>query len=65
MKFTFKCNSCNETKEIKSDSKAENPICEKCGKKMVRIFSFVKPDSMDNDMCEIGRRMSYHSNTNN
>ena len=56
MKFTFKCNSCNEIKEIKSDSKAENPICEKCGK---------KPDSMDNDMCEIGRRMSYHSNTNN
>ena len=32
---------------------------------MVRVFSFVKPDSMDNDMCEIGRRMSYHSNTNN
>lgn len=65
MKFTFKCNSCNEIKEIKSDSKAENPICEKCGKKMVRVFNFVKPDSMDNDMCEIGRRMSYHSNTNN
>ena len=65
MKFTFKCNSCNEIKEIKSDSKAENPICEKCRKKMVRVFSFVKPDSMDNDMCEIGRRMSYHSNTNN
>ena len=65
MKFTFKCNSCNEIKEIKSDSKAENPISEKCGKKMVRVFSFVKPDSMDNDMCEIGRRMSYHSNTNN
>lgn len=65
MKFTFKCNICNEIKEIKSDSKAENPICEKCGKKMVRVFSFVKPDSMDNDMCEIGRRMSYHSNTNN
>ena len=65
MKFTFKCNNCNEIKEIKSDSKAENPICEKCGKKMVRVFNFVKPDSMDNDMCEIGRRMSYHSNTNN
>ena len=64
MKFTFKCNDCGETKEIKSDSKIECPNCEKCGKKMVRVWNFVKPDSMDNDLCDIGRRMSYHSNNN-
>lgn len=63
MKFTYKCKNCSETKEFKE--KAENPICEKCNSPMIRIFSFVKPDSMDNDLCDIGRRMSYHSNTTN